>query len=744
MRHVGIAFLLAAALALAGCKGDRGLTGDTGPEGPTGATGATGVTGATGATGPTGTFEGGSSINGVFPASVFTGRDHSVTISGFNTLWASTDTSLQVQFCGGVTVDAQNIVVASPTSLVVPITVAATASLGACDVSVTTSAGTLTYSGGFMLESPIAVTGYMGDLVQGSVAFVYVQNLDFANPFEATQDDAGDYPFIAFDAMPGVYAAASDVQPYTMLVQLLIDVTAPAANKTLAISSGVTGFEVPFNLPAAFPIAGRSPTTLLANTPATGTVSAAFESKLFVYTPPAGDHQVTFRASAADPLALPGFILLPSSGSFADAVTFTDSLHFWTAGTDPFYLVYLDSSGYDSYDFEVAVDAESESDNDACATAVSLSVPSITNDLAFTSNSDVDWFTVQTGANDAGKVLWVWTTPGDADTDTIVEVLTGACGSQASFFGPLDYGYHEQGVTGPVAASTTYYIKVTANGANTGRWYNLGVKLVGPEPATGNTCANADGVNLPYASTTPFEVTGNGDADWFAFTTGAGDAGKWLKVETSPGDLATDTAIDVFTDCVGTQFGPSVDAYDGHETFFYGPVAASQAYRVRITGYILGDNSKYQLGISLVDGVEVEPNNTCATATDVTLPFTPSVPFSFSSGTDSDWYKITVAAGDVGKRIHVVTSVAGLPPTGGGPTNTDTAVEVWHGSSCDTLNSFGSADDVYDTWTGTGSNQEDILSNSLYEAGTYYVRIFPGAAYFAPGGSTYLLRLTLE
>ncbi|MBI5478196.1 MAG: hypothetical protein HY906_05030 [Deltaproteobacteria bacterium] len=742
MRRVGIAFLVIAMLALAGCKGEQG---DTGPAGPEGATGATGTTGVTGATGPTGTFEGGSSISAVVPDAVFVGRDHWVTIAGFNTTWVSDPSvNFQVTFCPGVTVDQANIIVASPTALVVPITVSSSAALGTCDVTVVTDGEPLTYADAFELRSPLAITGYAGDLASGGIGILWVQNLDFDNPFETTADSAGNYPFIEFAAMPGVSAIALDVQPFSMVVELLVDVPAAAGVRNFGFISGATGFEVPFALPGAFPVTARTATALVSGTPITATYAGAMDTYLYVYTPPAGDNKLSFSITYTEPLAEAFFAVLPSSGKWDDVIDYATNWAWWTNGTSPYYMIVWDSSGTDGYSYTVRADNDLETTNTTCATATPLTPPTTVVGQSLDSSTDVDWFKVTTGAGDAGKFMRLRTNPGDAQTDTVIEVFTGACPSPTSFAVSEDLAYHDSLLTPAVAAATTYYIQVyNSTFGYSGAGYSLEVTLES-EPSTGNTCAAPQVVTLPYAPTAT-SLTDAGDQDWFQFAAAAGDSGKVFQARTTPGDPYANTIVTLYAaDCTTQLATSSTTSAHGTLSYTLPTLSATTNYNVRITKGTAGlqGDVLYIPEFKLMTPAEVEPNDTCAAPQAITLPYTSATPFSLSSDTDTDWLKVTVAAADVGKRLHVVTSVTGL--TG---QDTDTAVQVWHGHTCTTLNSFGYLDAQYDSWASEPTSyQEDFFSNSLYEAGDYYVQITPGYSYGtsdAPG-TQYYLKITLE
>src|SRR5436309_15496999 len=107
---------LVALLVLCACGGK----GETGPAGPAGAKGDTGPAGGTTP-----------SVSAITPLGVFTGRDFEIQVSGNNTKWSS---STAVNFGQGITVN--KVVAASDTSLVVQVSVAANATLGTRDVTI--------------------------------------------------------------------------------------------------------------------------------------------------------------------------------------------------------------------------------------------------------------------------------------------------------------------------------------------------------------------------------------------------------------------------------------------------------------------------------------------------------------------------------------------------------------------------------------------------------------------------------
>lgn len=131
----------------------------------------------------------------------------------------------------------------------------------------------------------------------------------------------------------------------------------------------------------------------------------------------------------------------------------------------------------------------------------------------------------------------------------------------------------------------------------------------------------------------------------------------------------------------------------------------------------------FKLSGSLVDSDDKEPNDTKAQAQAVaSLPATLKN-LALSTPIDEDWFAVTVAAADVGKSLHVVTS-AGDP-------STDTMVDVF---ASDGKTSLGGPidDDIH----------EDFLSAPIDAPGTYYVQVT--TSFFGSKGQLYNLSISLK
>ena len=457
--------LAASSIAFAGCSGADGKDGAAGPAGatgPAGDPGPTGPAGATGPTGPNGVTD--PSVSGITPGAAFVDRTVDVTISGFGTNW---DSSTTVDFGSKVTVNSVN--AASPTALVANITIDPDATLGARDVTV----GGLTYANAFNVQSPVAFN-VTGTMAQGSLAIVDAKNLDFTTPFDTTYTGDGfftpiEYTNISISALPGITPSISSVERYMLSMLMFVDVDTTAGSKDLDILSGPSGNQVHFPHPGALNVAARTPTEITAGTPADGNITEAYGSALYKFVPAGADHIVNFEVTTTSTDAAPGIILLPSSGKFADLITYTNTGMFVADSTNPFYMIVWDNYGTPSYDFSVAVDqlavngfAEQEPNNDATHAQQAPAFPALFKSASLANASDEDWIKVNVTAADVNKRIHVKTLPGDPRTDTVVEVLdtdgTTSLGGESD-----DQDYHEDWKSDPVSAAGTYYVRIFAS-----------------------------------------------------------------------------------------------------------------------------------------------------------------------------------------------------------------------------------------------------------------------------------------
>jgi len=420
------------------------------------------------------------SVSGVVPSEVFLGRQSTVLVLGSGTNWRAGATA---DFGDGVTVD--DLQVASPSALLATITVDPSAAGGARDVTVSDGGQSLTLTGAFFLDSPIAVD-VEGDLAQGSIAIVTVTNRDIFTPFDATTEGDGFFTPLSFPNLSvvlpaGATAQINSVDPFSVEFMLLIDVNATAGLADLEILSGPAGSADSFPLSGGLDIQARTPEALSAGGKSFD-VTTPLGSHLFSYSP-AGMALLDFSATAESAEASPAFALLPASGSWSDLISFSGAVS--DAGNGEYYLVYWDGAGASGYTADLTIGevaaaamTESEPNDTAAAAQASPSMPVVLQNATLADVDDADYIELTVAAGDVGKSIRVFTTGTDRLSDPVVDVLDS---SESSLGGPSsDADFHEDFTSTPIPSAGTYYVKVTAsefyNPAHTA--YDVAIQLV--------------------------------------------------------------------------------------------------------------------------------------------------------------------------------------------------------------------------------------------------------------------------
>lgn len=585
MRRSKLNLLLCAlmgAAALTGCGSDPGPAGPAGPAGQQGQPGEPGTPGDLDVP----------SVSAILPNTVYLERTLEVTIMGNATSWTDAAT---VDFGPGVKVEG--ILVPSPTSIIAAITIDGAADLGTRDVVVTEGKDTTTYAGGFLVAPPLAFDGYAGTLAQGSIFIGRVSQRDLTTPFDTA--GAPDYTNLTLEAGDGTSAQINEAQSYAIDFLMFVDVNATADDKALHVMSGLQGGETSSLAPKALPIAARTPTALTLAGPNMATAPAkALESQLYSYTP--GAHKLlTISAASQDPTKTPKFVLLPSSGSFADLISYGSVGQTVTETDAPLYVVFWDNTGDGGYDYELTIDEQSSDDlepNNVCAMGQTVDgLPAALHNLSLTNEKDEDWFRITATAADVGKLIHVVTKPGDGNTDTVIEAFGGDCNALDSLGGPsADVDYHEDYTSTPITAPGDYWIKVSHSSYPfAGSLYDLDIALVLSENEPNDVCSQAQnfGSSLP-AQVSDTTLLSDLDEDWFAFTAKDTDVGKTVVVTTSPGDAKTDTVVEVFeeatmglgcgmNDANLVSLGQSSDA-DYHESLTSSPLTHAGTFWVKV------------------------------------------------------------------------------------------------------------------------------------------------------------------
>jgi hypothetical protein len=456
-------------------------SGSQGPQGPQGEPGEAGPPGPPGegldAAGTT------PSISAVIPNRTFLARNTEVTVSGYATNWSATSKPT-VDF--GPNIKVTNIIVASPTSLVVDITTDKAATTGLRDVKVTDSSGTQTYAKAFNVFVPIAVD-IQGLTAQGGILLVTIHNLDVANPFDATTatDAAGNtiYPNLAITFPKGVTnqafetfsggafaAAAPSATEIPMLVTL--DVNAPAAKGDIDVLSGPAGTDggvgpgaVDFPMPAGFDVQARMATALTSGTAAMATIANAGDTALFSFTPASNSMTVldwtgTATSSGAQIVLLSG----PTWGAgFANVISDAITATVLTTSTQPVYGTWWDPSGAKG---SISVTstataaggnaAASASDGTKATAVAATALPFVltSGDLS----TGGDWVKVTLPA---GQTKLRVQTIGDPNTDTLVTLFASDGTTQV---GTAETATLVDNTFTGLTAGATYYVTFTQGG----------------------------------------------------------------------------------------------------------------------------------------------------------------------------------------------------------------------------------------------------------------------------------------
>jgi quinohemoprotein amine dehydrogenase alpha subunit-like protein len=462
---------LGACLAFAaGCSGSDGADGKDGAPGATGDTGPAGDPGDPGTPGQNASSS--PSVSAVTPYRVFLDRTKTVTISGFGTEWTTDDTPT-VSFGDNVAVDS--VTVASPTALVVTISVDADATLGARDVTVTAGSDSLTYATGFMVESPLSLN-LVGTAAQGSIIVGDVTNHDVENPFDTTHVGDGLFSQIVYtnvqvSALAGINGQVDTVDVFGLGLVLFADVDAAAGSKNLELLSGPDSNQTRFAYPAAFDLEARTAEAMTVGTPVTGSIADMYGSALYQLEGSTASAQlVTVEATSGESDAQPAFMLLPASGHFTDMIDYTAGIDMITepAGST-FYLVYWDNTGAFGYDFElaasgidIALGTDTEPNNTIAQAIDATMMPFAMVGASIPSLTDEDWIKYEATDTDVGKAFHMVTSAGDPTCDTVVAAY-GSDGTTLLGDESPNMDYHEDHMSGPITAAGTYYIRISAD-----------------------------------------------------------------------------------------------------------------------------------------------------------------------------------------------------------------------------------------------------------------------------------------
>jgi hypothetical protein len=463
-------FAFASAAGCAGSEGPQGAPGEVGPQGPAGPPSDAGppVLGVDGGPG------GPPSVSGISPAKAFLARSSEVTISGYGTNWSSATT---VDFGADIKVD--KITAASPTALVVDFTVDSTAAVGPRDVNVKDGTNTEPYKGGFHVLSPIAVT-FLGNVAQGGNVVASVTVLDTSTPLDTTTDPNTLQPTnLVATAGPGVTPLVISVTDFTAVVELEIDVTAPAGTQTLDLVSGPPGVaaaDVDFPGPMAVNVAAVTPAAL-STAAVPGNTAQPFDTSVYAFTPASASQTILdFSISTTGSMSNPYLFLLPSDGKWPDIITGAfaaptrpGTFSYVSTQTTPLYGITWDGSGATG-PFSIAGIVSTAPASTAAATAGCATSTTAVNATSFPfvltggdvshSNGLGDWVKV---TMPAGTTTLRVQTTGDMFTPAVVGLLDSD--GITPVYPPVQ-GYLVDTNFAGLKAHGTYYVTFGAPAAN--------------------------------------------------------------------------------------------------------------------------------------------------------------------------------------------------------------------------------------------------------------------------------------
>ena len=437
--------IAAAAAAVIGCAGPAG------PEGKQGEPGMPGM--------------GTPSVSAVMPAYAYLGRKVDLSIAGSQTSWSSATT---VAF-SDPDVKVTKVTAASPTGLVVHVTVGAGATAGTTDVTVTDGSTQETYKGAFEIRTPLAVAlDQPGGVPQGGFADVHAEMLDFTTPFDAATLSATlgvqDVTLASTPAASGDYAVDFIVAA---------DVLATAGESVdMVVSSGVPAAVVTSPAKAAFQVAARAPSPIVSGMGASGTITTITDSSLYAFTAATASQRfVQYNVSSAEMGGVEG-ILVPKSGRFVDAIgAFAVRFGMSVTSTDPTYAVVTDGGGGNpvatpppySFDFNVVETPCTAFTNPGKPTTkltpIALTGPAVMvqGDLGDGTTGTGDWYSIVVQAN-----MTLHAASGGDALSAVSLVLQDSSGTQSSKDAGDDY---HKDVTLVAGATGVYLVQVTPDAA---------------------------------------------------------------------------------------------------------------------------------------------------------------------------------------------------------------------------------------------------------------------------------------
>jgi hypothetical protein len=398
-------------------------------------------------------------VSAIVPPRVFLARRTQVTLSGYATRWSG---STKVDFGPGITVD--DLVAASPTALVAHVVTTGSTPLGVRDVVVQDGTSEERYVGVFAVASPLTAS-FEGTMGQGALARMTLQVLDTSTPLDLTSVRALDgtitFPNLALTLPAGVGdLGVTGISDFEVTFGLSVDVDAPVAIGDVDLVSGPAGATTDFPLPSGAGVTARTAAALASGVDASGQITSAYDSALYVFTPPRMAI-LDFSASSTVQALDPAVALLPSTGHFADLLGFGYELTTVAPAGVPLYAVYWDNTGgtgpysLKAISSEVGSSAAARPADQRAPGAIAVpALPFVLTGGDLSNQYGADWIKLAVARP---TTLHVQTT-GDLETDTRVTAYLADALTLADH--PIDTGFSADG-TFSLKGAGTYYLEFT-------------------------------------------------------------------------------------------------------------------------------------------------------------------------------------------------------------------------------------------------------------------------------------------
>ena len=306
--------------------------------------------------------------------------------------------------------------------------------------------------------------------------------------------------------------------------------------------------------------------------------------------------------------------------------------------------------------------------------------------------------------------------------DTVIEVLSGTCGSLTSLGCNDDGCSLGSSLSVTLVAGTTYFVRVGGYGAQQGSFdltitsCNSSDECIGAIPV--RLGGNGPFTNAAATTSAPAWACGAGGKDlWFTYQA---PAATNVTFSTCNAGSNYDSTIEVFAGSCGslTSLGCNDDACSGNRSTLTVATTTAATLFVRVGGFFSAT------GTFVLDVSQAPTNDDCGTA--VAVGNGANGPFSNLNATTSFAWPCASASNDVWFSYAASCTGTLLVDTCSAARTFDTALEVFSGS-CGSLTSLGCNDDA----CGLGSS----LAVQVSQGQNYWIRL---GGYFGSQGQAEL------